>query len=139
MTGTIDHRPAAQTDHSVGDLVRQASEQLSTLVRQELRLAQVEMVHKGKRAGIGGGLFTGAGLFGLVALLAAVTAGIAALHLALPLWAAALVMTGFLLIVAGVMALLGKKELSGAAPAKPDHAIGSVRTDVEEIKERAHP
>jgi hypothetical protein len=122
----------------VGQLVKQASEQLSDLVRQEMRLAQAELAAKGKRAGIGGGMFGAAALFALIALGALAAAAIAALSFVLPVWAAALIVAGGLLAVAGILALAGKKEVGRAMPPTPEQAIGSVKADVDEIKERVH-
>jgi Flp pilus assembly protein TadB len=136
---TMTKRRATGVDeHSVSQLVNQASGQLSDLVRQEMRLAMAEVSDKGKRAGIGGGLFGVAGIAALVAFLAFATAAIAAFSLILPVWAAALVVAGCLLLIAGVMALAGKAEFSRAKPAVPKAAIDSVKADVHELKERAH-
>ena len=125
------------TARSTGELVKQLSEQVSRLVRDELRLAQLEAVQKGRRAGVGVGLLGGAGLvalFGVAALLAAVTA---ALALAVPAWAAALIVGVLLLAVAAVLALRGKRQVSGAVPPVPGQAVDSVKADIQEIKERA--
>ena len=139
MTESTD-RPAGATatESSTGELVKLASEQLSALVRSELRLAQAEMTEKGKRAGVAGGLLGGAGLVGFVAVQAAATTAIAALALALPLWVAALIVTVLLVAVAGALALTGRTQLSRALPPSPQQALGGVKADVEEIKERAH-
>jgi hypothetical protein len=125
-------------DEPVGVLVTRASEQMTQLVRQELRLAQAEMKQKGKRFGIGGGLFGGAGMMAFLALEALVAAAIAAVWLVLPLWASALVVCGALLLVAGALALAGKLELGRAKPAAPRQAMDNVRYDVAELKEAAH-
>ncbi|MEE1930749.1 phage holin family protein [Streptomyces sp. TRM 70351] len=138
MIGSVRRRPAETPESSVGELVERASQQLSELVRQEMRLAQAELSEKGKRAGLGGGMFGGAAVVGFLALAALVTAAIAAVALALPLWASALIIGVVLLAVTGVLALAGRKQLGRATPAKPEQAIGSVRTDIEEIKGRAH-
>jgi hypothetical protein len=132
------HPATRAGDHSVGELVKQASEQMSVLVRQELRLAQTELTEKGKRAGIGGGLFGGAGITALIAVLAGVAAAIAAFALILPGWAACLVVMGALFLAAGLMALVGRAQLRKATPAAPQQAMESVRTDIHEIKESAH-
>jgi hypothetical protein len=141
MIGSAHHRtvgPVGTAGQSVGELVKQASEQLSELVRDELRLAQAELAAKGKRARIGGGMFGVAAVFGLIALGALAAAAIAALSLVLPVWAAALIVAGGLLAAAGILALAGKKEMGRAMPPTPEQAIGSVKADVHEIKERAH-
>lgn len=141
MTGTLDTRPARPTaaeHHSVGELVGQATEQLSTLVRQELALAKEELAEKGRRAGRGGGLLGAAGAVGYVGLIAMSGAGAAALSLVVPVWAAALIVMGVLFAIAGVLAAIGRAQLRRAKPPTPARAIDSVRADVEEIKGRAH-
>ena len=119
MIGSVRHRPDETQQPSVAELVKQASEQLSDVVRSEMRLAQAEMKEKGKKAGFGGGMFGGAAVLGLLALWALVFAAIAGLALVLPVWASALVIAGALLLVAGVLALVGKRELGSAVPPKP--------------------
>ncbi|MET8677405.1 phage holin family protein [Streptomyces sp. NPDC004647] len=122
----------------MGELVKQASEQLSDLVRSELRLAQAEMARKGKRAGRGGGLYGGAAITVLLALQALVAAGIAAIALELPIWAAALIMAGALFVLASILAMLARGQTHRASPLMPEETISAVKADVEEIKERAH-
>ncbi|MDQ0938866.1 phage holin family protein [Streptomyces sp. V1I1] len=139
MSRSVDHPPPRQdTDASVSDLVKQASEQISQLMRQELRLAQAEMKQKGKRFGVGGGLFSGAGVIGFIALQALAATAIVALDLVWPLWVAALVVAAVLIAVAAVLAAVGKKQVGQAGPPTPEQAIDSVKADVAEIKERAH-
>jgi hypothetical protein len=122
------------TEQPTAELINQLSEQVTTLVRDELTLARIEMVEKGKRAGTGAGLLGGAGviaLYGVGALF--VTAG-AALALVMPAWLAALVVTVALFAVAGVAALIGKKQVQQAIPPEPEAAIASGRRDVEAVK-----
>jgi hypothetical protein len=125
-------RPAAE--QSTAELVQQASEQLSRLVRDEIALAKAELAEKGKRAGIGAGLFGGAGVLGMYGLGAAIATVVIALDVVLPLWLAALIVTVMLFATAGVLALLGKKQLSRAVPPEPLAAIESVKADVDEVK-----
>ncbi|MER5651413.1 phage holin family protein [Streptomyces sp. NPDC002131] len=122
----------------MGELVQQASQQLTELVRGELRLAQAEMQEKGRRYGKSGGLFGGAGVFGFLMLEALVVTAIAALAVPLPVWAAALIVTAVLGVVAAVLALNGRKQVHRAAPPKPEQAIENVKADVAEIKRSAH-
>lgn len=138
VVGSVGHRPAPDARASVGELVQQASAQLSELVRQEMRLARVEMAVKRKKAGLGGGMFGGAGLLSGIALLALTGAAITAIALVLPVWASCLIVAGALLAAAGVMAAVGRREFHRAVPPTPRGAIDGVRADVEEIKERAH-
>ncbi|MEU0075125.1 phage holin family protein [Streptomyces sp. NPDC006332] len=138
MTGTMTPRPAHDEHHSVGELVGQATEQLSRLVRQEVALAKVELAEKGRRAGRGGGLIGAAGAVGYAGFLALAGTGAAALSLVLPVWAAALIVTGVLFALAAVLAATGRAQLRRATPPTPERALGSVKADVEEIRERAH-
>ncbi|MFF1487135.1 phage holin family protein [Streptomyces sp. NPDC058319] len=143
MTGTIDARPvhaehAPAGDRSVGELVHDATEQLSLLARQEVALAKEELTAKGRRMGRGGGLLGVAGALAYVGLFALAGTGVAALSLVLPVWAAALIVTGVLFALAGLLALTGRAQLRRAGPPTPQRALGSVKADVEEIKERAH-
>jgi uncharacterized membrane protein YqjE len=115
-------------------LVSQLSEQVSTLVRDELTLAKIEMAEKGKKAGKGAGLLGGAGviaLYGLGALF--VTIG-AALALVMPVWVAALIVTVLLFAAAGVAALIGKKQVKQALPPEPLAAMESGKKDVDAVK-----
>nr|WP_202436654.1 phage holin family protein [Streptomyces sp. SID5910] len=131
-------RPVHDEHHSVGELVGQATEQLSRLVRQEVALAKVELAEKGKRVGRGGGMMGAAGAIAYVGLFALAGTATAALSLALPVWAAALIVTALLFVIAGVLAMTGRAQLRRAAPPTPEQTLGSVKADVDEIRERAH-
>ena len=126
-----------EKDPPVGDLVRQLSEQTATLVRKEIQLAQVEIQEKGKRAGIGAGLFGGAGVVALYGVGALVAAAVLALATAVDAWLAALIVAVVLFAMAGVAALTGKKQVEQAVPPAPEQAIQSTKRDVDEVKERA--
>ncbi|BEL07664.1 phage holin family protein [Actinoplanes sichuanensis] len=123
----------ARTDQSASELVSRLSEQVTTLIRDELALARIEMTEKGRRAGKGAGLLGGAGviaLYGVGALL--VTAG-AALSLVMPVWASALIVAVVLFAGAGIAAIAGKREVQQAVPPTPEAAIASGRRDVNEF------
>ncbi len=130
-------QPPRAEDRSAGELVKLLSEQVSVLVRDELKLAQLEMTRKGKQAGAGLGMLGGGGLvalYGVGCLLACVIIAVSGVVAA---WAAALIVGAALLAAAAAAALLGKGRLQKATPPVPEQAVGSIRTDVEEIKERA--
>ncbi|MEO5877674.1 MAG: phage holin family protein [Streptosporangiaceae bacterium] len=127
----------AETE-STGELIKHASQQISELVRAELRLAAAEMKDKGKHAGVGAGLFGGAGLVALYGAAALLVAVAAALALVMPVWAAALIVAAVLFGVAAVLGLTGRRQLGQATPPLPEEAIESVEKDISEIKERAH-
>ena len=127
--------PESQT---LGALVHQLSQQIPELVRSEIRLAQAEVAEKGKRAGVGIGMFSVAGLLAFFALASLVTTAILALTLVLDAWLAALVVALVLLAAAAVAGLAGKNKVSEAAPAKPERAIDGIREDIATVKEGHH-
>lgn len=132
-------QPSAAHDAPTSELVKQLSEQVSVLVRDELKLAQMEMSRKGKQARVGVGIL---GVSGLVALYAAgclLACGILAIAGVVAAWLAALIVGVALLLVSGAAAVLGRGRLQKATPPVPEQAVGSVKADVEEIKERARP
>ncbi|MFC8592290.1 phage holin family protein [Streptomyces atroolivaceus] len=131
-------RQTHANDDSVSVLVSRASQQVSELVREEMQLARAEMTQKGKRYGKGGGLFGAAGFIGILAAQALVATCIAALALALPVWASALIVTVVLAAVAAAAALAGKKQIAQAGSPTPEQTVDSVKADVAEIKEKAH-
>jgi hypothetical protein len=136
---TVDHdTDSARSGEPVGELVQRASQQLSRLVRDEMRLAQAEMARKGRRFGAGGGLLAAAAVTAFLALQALVATVVAALAEALPVWAAALIVTAVLAVTAAVLAALGRAQLRRAGSPAPEQAIANVRADVAEIKERTH-
>jgi uncharacterized membrane protein YqjE len=118
-----------------GELVKDLSTQVSTLVRQELELAKVELTEKGKQAGIGAGMFGGAGVFALYGVGALVATAILALSTAVAGWLAALIVAVVLFAAAGVLALLGKARAKKAGPPVPEQAVETIKEDVRYTKE----
>jgi hypothetical protein len=135
MADVLNGGPARPvTDQSISELVQRASEQISVLVRDEIALAKAELAEKGKHAGIGVGLFGGGGVLAMYGVGALVATLIIVLELIMPLWLSALIVTVFLFLVAGILALLGKKQVTRAVPPEPKAAIASVKADVDEVK-----
>jgi uncharacterized membrane protein YqjE len=131
----------ASADHqepSTGELVKRLSEQVSVLVRDELKLAQLEMARKGKQAGIGAGMLGGSGLIALYGVGCLLACAILGLSRVVEPWLAALIVAAALLVVSGVAALVGRARLKKAAPPLPRQAAASVQADVNEIRGRAH-
>lgn len=129
---------AADQDRPIGDLAKQLSEQVSRLVREELRLAELEMTQKGKRLGLAAGMFGGGGVVALYGIAAVLAGAILALAKAVPAWGSALIVGGVLFAISGTLAALGRRQLRRATPPVPKQTAASVKADVEEIKERAH-
>jgi uncharacterized membrane protein YqjE len=134
MAAPDSPRPAIGEDPTLGALVHDMTQQMSTLVRDEMRLAQAEMTQKGKAAGLGIGLFGGAGLVALYGVATLIATVILALALAVPAWVSALIVTVVLFAVAGVLALVGKKNVAQATPAKPEEAIAGLKEDIATAK-----
>lgn len=133
----VSYEPPAPPDPSeasLGQLVSQVSQQIPELIRSEIRLAQAEISEKGKKAGLGAGMFGTAGVLGLAGLGALVATLILVLDLFLPAWAAALVVTVLLFAAMAVAGLVGKKKVAEAGPAKPERAIDGVKQDVATVK-----
>jgi len=126
-----------EQDKPLGDLVQDLSRQTSTLIRQEMRLAQAELTEKGKHASKGAGMFGGAGIVALYGIGALVAAAVLGLATVLEPWIGAAAIGLGLLLVAGILALTGKKELDEAGPPKPELAIESVQRDIDTVKARA--
>ncbi|WP_219420257.1 phage holin family protein [Pseudonocardia nigra] len=124
--------PAAAT---TGELVQRLSTQLSELVRSELELARAELTAKGKRAGMGAGLAGAGGVVALFGVGALITAAIAGLATVVPVWLSALIVGVVLLVVAGLLALVGRKRIAAAAPPVPERAVQEVQRDVATVKQ----
>jgi hypothetical protein len=125
-------------EQSTGELVKMMTEQVSVLIKDELKLAQLEMTSKGKQAALGAGMFGASGvvvLYGLGCLLACAIIAISGVVAA---WLAALIVGVALLAAAGCAVLIGRRRLQRATPPVPEEAVASVKADVEEIKERTH-
>jgi membrane protein len=134
---TTDKNGDLATQASVAELVKQLSEQTSRLARQEVELAKAELQVKGKRAGIGAGMFGGASVFGFYALGALTAAAILGLAMAVAAWLAALIVTAVLGGLASTLALQGKTKVQQATPPVPEQATESVKEDVQWAKSRA--
>jgi hypothetical protein len=124
------------TDRSTGELLKQLSNETTTLVKQEIDLLKAELAAKAKPAGIGAGMIGGASLFGLGAFLALTAFFIALLDGAVPIWAAALIVAAVYAAIAGVLVLTGRQKVREATPVVPEETIDSVKEDVQWAKTR---
>jgi len=130
-------RPPTVRQRSTGDLVKLLSEQVSVLVRDELKLAQLEMTRKGKQAGTGAGMLGGGGLIALYGVGCLIACAIIAISGVVAAWLAALIVGVALLAAAAAAALLGKGRLQKATPPEPGQAVARIKTDVDVIRGRA--
>ena len=132
MSATNDND--ALHDRSTGELLSRLSQQTSDLVRKEMELARAELTEKGKKAGLGAGMFGGAGVFGFLALGALTACAIAGLSEAMDTWLAALIVAVVYAAIAGVLALTGRKKVEQATPPVPEQTVETLKEDVEWAK-----
>lgn len=121
---------------STGELIRDLSAQVRTLVRQELDLAKAELTEKGRHAGVGAGLLAGAAVGALMMLGALTATLVLALAEAMPAWAAALVVTALWGALAGALALIGRERLGDVGQPVPEKTVESVREDIQWVRDR---
>ncbi|KRF30569.1 phage holin family protein [Nocardioides sp. Soil805] len=125
-------------DQTLGGLVHQMTQQVPELIRSEIRLAQAEVAEKGKRAGVGIGMFSVAGLLAFFALATLVTTAVLALALVVDAWLAALIVALVLLAAAAAAGVLGKNKVASAGPPKPERALEGVKEDIATVKGAHH-
>jgi hypothetical protein len=130
-------QPPGGREHSTGELVKMMTEQVSVLIHDELKLAQLEMTSKGKQAALGAGMFGAGGMVAVYGVGCLVACAIIAISGVVTAWLAALIVGVALLAAAAGLALMGKGRLRKATPPVPAQAIADVKADVEEVKERA--
>lgn len=124
-------------DRPTGELLKELSDHTTTLVKQEMDLAKAELQEKGKQAGLGSGMFGGAGLFGVSAFAALTACLIAVLDQAMELWLAALIVATAYAAIAAVLAVTGKRKVKKAGPPIPEQARDSVKEDMEWARTQA--
>ncbi len=123
-------------ERGLGELVKDLAGQTSTLVRQEIKLAQAEVTEKGKVAGRGAGMLAGAGVAALLMLGTLTAVLVVALDSPLPLWLAALIVTVMWGVAAAVLAQSGRKALRAATPPAPQ-TVETVKEDIQWAKTQA--
>ena len=122
-------------DASMGELAARLSEQVSRLVHDEMALAQAEAKQKAKKLGLGVGLFGTSGVLAWFGLMSGVAAAIFGLATAMSAWLAALIVALVLFALAGVAALIGKRDVQKGAPPVPTEAVQSTKQDVAAVRQ----
>jgi uncharacterized membrane protein YqjE len=130
----MSQRNGELREQPMGELFKQLSADVSTLVRQEIRLAQVEMTQKGKAAGIGAGFLGGAGIVSLLMLGSLTACIIAALAEGMDVWVAALIVTVVYAAIVGFLGLTGKQRLTEATPPVPKQTVETLKEDAQWAK-----
>jgi len=123
--------------HSTGDLVRELSEQTTTLVRQEMELAKAELSQKGKVVGAGAGMLGGAALVGLLALGVLTALILSLLDKAMDFSLAASIVTLVYAAGAAVLAMAGRDRIKQGMPPAPEETVETVKEDVEWARNQA--
>jgi MFS family permease len=135
MADVLNGGPARPvTDQSTSELVQRASEQITRLVREEIALARAELAEKGKHAGIGAGLFGGGGVLALYGVGVLIASLVLVLNIWLWAWLSTLIVAVALFLVAGILALLGRNQVTKAVPPEPQEAVASIKADVDQVK-----
>ena len=122
---------------STAELVKELSREVSELVHEEIALARAEMTEKGKRAGVGAGMLSGAVVLALAATGGSMAFFILVLDTWMPAWLAALIVTAVYGLAAAVLAQRGKERVSQAGPPTPERTMESVKEDVQWAKTHA--
>jgi hypothetical protein len=128
----------AVREQSTSELVKQLSEQVSLLVRDEMKMARLELTRKGKQAGMGMGMFGVSGLTALYGVACVLAAAIIAISGEIRPWLAALIVGLALFAASGVAAAAGRGRFRRATPPMPEQAVEGAKADVEEVRERMH-
>jgi uncharacterized membrane protein YqjE len=131
--GAYSQDPEDPRDRGLGELLKDLAGQTTTLVRQEIKLAQAEITQRGKVAGRGAGMLAGAAVAALLGLGAFTALLIIALDSLLPLWLAALIVALLWLAVAAALGMSGKKALEASTPPAPQ-TVETVKEDIEWAK-----
>ena len=137
MTASTE-RQRVRPSQTLGALVHQLSQQIPELIRSEIRLAQAEVTEKGKRAGVGIGMFSVAGLLGFFALAPSSPPRSSASRYVVDAWLAALIVALVLLAAAAVAGLVGKNKVAEAGPPAPERAIQGLKDDIATVKGDHH-
>lgn len=121
------------TERTLGQLVAEATADVQEIVRAEIALAKAELAQDAKRVGVGAGMFGAAGYLGFLAsIILTISAGYGLTEAGLPAWAAFLVLGVALLVVAGILALVGKGQVSKVRP--PERTIRSTKAAIAAVK-----
>jgi len=126
--------PGDLRERPLPELLKQLSQETTQLLRQEIELAKAEVSEKGRKAGVGAGLFGGAGAVGLLAAGALTACFILALSELLHPAVAALLVAVVYGAIAAVLTLQGRQKVKEASPPVPEQTIETVKEDVQWAK-----
>ncbi|MDO5051837.1 MAG: phage holin family protein [Pseudoclavibacter sp.] len=125
---------AGRTGSTIGELLARIPKLATELIRNEIEHLKREMAGKGRRYGVAAGLFAAAAFFLLTMYVLLVTALVAGISEALPLWASALIVAGGMLLLAALLGLFGYLRLKRAGGVKPEQSLESIQQDIRAVK-----
>ncbi len=134
QTSGVGSTPPLRPKRSLLALVADIPALIQELFHREVELLKAEMFAKLKALGTGAGLLAVALVVLLFMIGVLLTAAVLALGLVLPGWLAALIVAAFLLIVAGILALIGYRILKRGIPPVPTESIDSLKRDYRAIR-----
>ena len=137
MADVTNKESADATGQSTAALIRQASEQVAHLIRDEMRLLRIEMNEKRKRATKGASMLGAAAVIVLYAITVLLAAAVFGLATVLPMWLSALIIGGFMLVIEVILLLIGRSSLKKAVPPVPKDTMDSLKSDIAAVRERA--
>ena len=120
-------------ERTIGQLVADATHDLSSIVHNEIALAKTELKNDAKAAGKGAGMFGAAAFVGVLGLIFLFHSVARVIAIWLPVWAGYLITTGLLFLIAGILAMVGRKSVSGVK-GKPERTIRNAQETIATVK-----
>ncbi|PRY16148.1 phage holin family protein [Kineococcus rhizosphaerae] len=134
---TLNDRPVGAPERTIGQLVADATKDMTELVRYEIALAKAEITADVKNGAFGGALFAVAGVFGFVAFVFLGVTVAFALHegAGWDVWLSFLVVAAAMLVVAGLAAAIGFGRIKQVRP--PERTIRTTKDSIAAVKAAA--
>ena len=124
-------------ERTLGQLVADATHDVSSIMRSEIALAKAEIGADAKKAGAAVGMFAAAGVLAFLALiLLLIAAAFGLVAAGLPPWLSFLIVAGVLLLVGAILALVGKSSIS-KVKGKPERTIKNAQDTIAALRPRS--
>src|ERR1019366_33290 len=121
-------------ERTIGQLVADATHDISSIMRSEVALAKAEIRADAQKAGLGAGMFAAAGTLAFLALiLLLISAAYGLVAAGLVPWLAFLIVAGVLFVVGAILVLVGKRTIDGVK-GMPERAIKSTQDTIAAVR-----
>jgi hypothetical protein len=121
-------------ERTIGQLVADATHDISSIVRSEVALAKAEIKADAQKAGLGAGMFAAAGTLAFLAMiLLLISAAYGLVAAGLAPWLAFLIVAGVLLLIGAILALVGKRSVD-SIKGTPERAIKSTADTIAAVR-----